>query len=163
MVIANHLPTGKCFYCPNAVASLRYPLLLLRAVPASQSKLMFNRQPQGANSSTHSNRNQPVYTETEVDKASAYLQEQVMLTVRLITSVQLQDFSLTELEIPNTLIQKAAENQYQKVINGINHLVVEIKFALFPQQIGKVEIPPLRMGAYEVTGYGQFGGFPHQG
>lgn len=153
----------KMLLLPKRSGELEIPSLTFKGSASKPIKINVQSATSRANSSTQNTKNQAVYTETEVDKASAYLQEQVMLTVRLITSVQLQDFSLTELEIPNTLIQKAAENQYQKVINGINHLVVEIKFALFPQQIGKVEIPPLRMGAYEVTGYGQFGGFPTRG
>jgi hypothetical protein len=116
-----------------------------------------------ASASSNGDTNQPVYTETEIDKPTAYTQEQIILTVRLITSVQLQDFSLTELEIPNVLVQRVAENQYQKVINGKNHLVVEIKFALFAQQVGKLEIPALRIGAYEVASFGQYGGFPTRG
>lgn len=112
---------------------------------------------------TNGTNNQPVYTETEVDKQTAYIQEQIIFTVRLITSVQLQDFSYSELEIPNVLTQKVAETQFQKVINGRNHLVVEIKFALFPQQAGKLDIPALRMGAYEVSNFSQFGGFPSRG
>lgn len=112
---------------------------------------------------TNGTNNQPVYTETEVDKQTAYIQEQIILTVRLVTSVQLQDFSYSELEIPDVLTQKVAETQFQKVINGRNHLVVEIKFALFPQQAGKLDIPALRMGAYEISNFSQFGGFPSRG
>ena len=115
------------------------------------------------NSAANSANKQPVYTETTVDKETAYVQEQIILTIRLVTSVRLQDFSLSELEVPDALIQKVDETQYQKIINGRNHLVVEIKFALFPQVVGKLEIPALRMGAFESREFSQFGSFSTRG
>ena len=106
---------------------------------------------------------QPIYTETLVDKESVYIQEQLVLTHRLYTSVQLSDLSLSDLNVPDVILQKIGDNQYQKTINGRNYLVVEIKYALFPQVAGKLVIPALRFGAYESNGRSQFGGFTNRG
>ena len=70
---------------------------------------------------------QPIYTETLVDKESVYIQEQLVLTHRLYTSVQLSDLSLSDLNVPDVILQKIGDNQYQKTINGRNYLIVEIK------------------------------------
>ena len=70
---------------------------------------------------------QPVYTETLVDRQAAYIQQQIILTQRLYTSVQLQDLSLSELELSDALVQRIGENQFQKMINGRNYLVIEVR------------------------------------
>lgn len=106
---------------------------------------------------------QPIYTETLVDKESVYIQEQLVLTHRLYTSVQLSDLSLSDLNVPDVIMQKLGDNQFQKIINGRNYLIVEVKYALFPQVSGKLVIPALRFGAYESNGRSQFGGFTNRG
>ena len=106
---------------------------------------------------------QPIYTETLVDKESVHIQEQLVLTHRLYTSVQLSDLSLSDLNVPDAIMQKIGDNQFQKIINGRNYLIVEVKYALFPQVACKLVIPALRFGAYESNGRSQFGGFTNRG
>jgi hypothetical protein len=105
---------------------------------------------------------QPVYTETVVDKDAVYIQQQIILTQRLYTSVQLQNLTLSELEITDAIVQRVGENQFQKMINGRNYLVIEVIYALFPQVNGKLYIPALRFGAFE-SGGRQFGAFSSRG
>ena len=106
---------------------------------------------------------QPIYTETLVDKSAVYIQEQIILTHRLSTSVQLRDYSLSELDIPGAIVQRLGDSQFQKVINGRNYLVLEVRYAIFPQSSGKLDIPPLRFGAYETASRSQFGSFSSRG
>jgi hypothetical protein len=103
-----------------------------------------------------------VYTETLVDRQAAYIQQQIILTQRLYTSVQLQDLSLSELELSDALVQRIGENQFQKMINGRNYLVIEVRYALFPQVSGKLDIPAMRFGAFESSSR-QFGAFSSRG
>lgn len=148
----------KMLLLPKRTGQLNLPALSYQGERSQAQKIMVR-----APGKSPGGRAQPVYTETTVDKTSVYIQEQIILTVRLITSVQLQDFSLSELDLTDALVQRVGENQFQKVINGKNHLVVEIKFALFPQVAGKLIIPALRIGAYEARGFGQFGSFSTRG
>ena len=97
---------------------------------------------------TNGTNNQPVYTETEVDKQTAYIQE-IILTVRLVTSVH-RISHILNLRYP-MYSRRSSETQFQKVINGRNHLVVEIKFISSHNRLGKLDIPALRMGAYEIS------------
>ena len=106
---------------------------------------------------------QPIYTETLVDKSAVYIQEQIILTHRLYTSVQLRDYSLSELDIPGAIVQRLGDNQFQKIINGRNYLVLEVSYAIFPQSSGKLDIPVLRFGAFESTSRSQFGAFASRG
>ncbi|MBT6692343.1 MAG: protein BatD [Porticoccaceae bacterium] len=106
---------------------------------------------------------QPIYTETTVDTNTPYVGQQVILTHRLYTSVQLRDFALSELTIDKAELHRLGDTQYQKVINGRNYLVLEVKYAIFPQAKGTLIIPGLRFAAYEVNNRSQFGVFNNRG
>jgi len=105
---------------------------------------------------------QPVYTETIVDKSEVYIQEQLLLTHRLYTSVRLSDLGLDPLKVDDALMQKVSETQFQKNVAGKNYQVVEIVYALFPQTSGKLQIPALRFSAYEASN-SRYGGFSARG
>jgi len=83
----------------------------------------------------------PIYLETELDQEAVYVQAQAILTVRLHTSVMLSGVDISEPEIPRTIAMKVHEAQYQKTIAGKDYVVVEIKYALFPEQVGELIIP----------------------
>jgi hypothetical protein len=106
---------------------------------------------------------QPIYTETTIDSATPYVGQQVILTHRLFTSVQLRDFGLSELTMDKAVLHRLGDTQFQKVINGRNYLVLEVKYAVFPQSAGPLTIPSLRFGAYEVDNRSQFGVFNNRG
>ena len=105
---------------------------------------------------------QPVYTETIVDKSEVYIQEQLLLTHRLYTSVRLSDLGLDPLKVDDALMQKVSETQFPKNVAGKNYQVVEIVYALFPQASGKLQIPALRFSAYEASN-NRYGGFSARG
>ena len=105
---------------------------------------------------------QPVFTETLVDKSAVYIQEQLLLTHRLYTSVRLSDLGLDLLKADDTVMQKVSETQFQKNVAGKNYQVVEIVYALFPQASGKLQIPALRFSAYEASN-NRYGGFSARG
>ena len=115
-----------------------------------------------ANANPAAGGNQPVFIQTSIDKSSAYIQEQIILTHRLHYSVPLQDISISEFDIPDAIIQQVSEERFNKRINGKNYSIIEVKFALFPQNIGKLIIPQQRFTAFEASG-SQFGGFFSRG
>lgn len=115
-----------------------------------------------ANTNPAAGANQPVFIQTSIDKDSAYIQEQIMLTHRLHYSVPLQDISISEFDIPDAIIQQVSEERFNKRINGKNYSIIEVKFALFPQSVGKLSIPQQRFSAFETSG-SQFGGFFSRG
>ena len=84
---------------------------------------------------------QPVYTETLVDKSSLYVQEQLLLTHRLYTSIQLTDLSM-ETGGAGAIVQQVAQNQFRKRIGNRDYIVVEKSTLYFPGQ-RELEIPPL--------------------
>ena len=115
-----------------------------------------------ANKANNKAGNQPIFIQTSIDKNSAYIQEQIILSHRLHYSVPLQDISISEFEIPDAVIQQVSEERFNKSINGKNYSIIEIKFALFPQNVGKLSIPSQRFTAFETSG-SQLGGFFSRG
>lgn len=109
------------------------------------------------NSSTSAQGKQ-IYTEVLLDKNSVYVQEQLVLTLRLYTTVSLQDFQSTELDVAGARLVKIASNQFQKSVNGINYTIAETKFALFSENSGELVIPPVRFSGTVPDARDPFGG-----
>ena len=106
---------------------------------------------------------QPIYSETLLDHTEVYVNQQVILTQRLYTSINLRDFSLSELKVENAIVHRLGDTTYQKVLNGRSYLVLEVTYAIFPKGVGFVDVPRLRFGAYEVDTSRQFGIFNNRG
>jgi len=145
---------------PKRAGILLIPSLTFKKEVSNAIELRVRAAP--SNSSANPG-TQPIYTETAVDTNTPYVGQQVILTHRLYTSVQLRDFALSELAIDKAVLHRLGDTQYQKVINGRNYLVLEVKYAIFPQSEGPLIIPSLRFGAYEVNNRSQFGVFNNRG
>jgi len=126
---------------PRTTGSLTIPPLSFKGVSSQAIQLKVENSQQGSNS------NQPVFVETDLNKNAAYVQEQLLLTFRINASTGLQSIASEDLMIKDASVVKVSENQYQKQINGVNHLVVELKYAVFPETSGELTIPSLRFNA----------------
>lgn len=94
-------------------------------------------------SRTPKNDSDNVTVELETDKDSTYVQEQIIVTIRLYTAVALSGVNLEPLNVQNALVVQLDEKQYQTNINNRPHIVAETRFALYPQQSGELVIPSL--------------------
>lgn len=85
----------------------------------------------------------PVFIDASLDQDSVYVQAQSILTLRIYHSVSLyDDSSLTPLEITNARVESLGEAKtYEKLLNGIRHGVIELRYAIYPQQSGELSIP----------------------
>lgn len=137
---------------PKKTGSLLIPPLELKGVQSSPIRL------QVAPRSNASNGSEPIFIETEISKSSVFVQEQVLLTLRLNTSVPLSGLSSEELMVKDAAMVKVAENQYQKQNNGKLYQVVEVKYALFPEASGKLVVPPVRFNAVMADRRDRFSG-----
>jgi hypothetical protein len=92
---------------------------------------------------------EPVFIDASLDQDSVYVQAQAVLTLHIYHSVSLyDDSSLTPLQIDDARIEQLGESRtYEKVINGIRHGVIEIRYAIFPQHSGVLNIPQLTFSA----------------
>ncbi|MHC8371796.1 BatD family protein [Pseudomonas sp. MDT1-85] len=94
----------------------------------------------------------PVFIEASLDQNSVYVQAQAILTLRIYHSVSLyDDSSLTPLQIPDARIEQLGDSRtYEKVINGLRHGVIEMRYAIYPQHSGELTIPAQMFSATPV-------------
>ncbi len=84
-----------------------------------------------------------VTVEVETSKDTSYVQEQIIVTLRLYTTVGLSGIELQPLQVKDALVVNIDEKQYQTKINGRPGAVVETRYAVFPQQSGELIIPSM--------------------
>jgi len=85
-----------------------------------------------------------------VDVANPYVQQQVLLTVKIYRRINWQQAALSELDAGGNdlLIQRLGEDKhYRTTQDGKNWEVIERRFALFPQHSGELEINPFTLSA----------------
>lgn len=85
----------------------------------------------------------PIFIDSEIDTETPYVQAQVLLTLRIFHSVSLYDDStLSGLDIPGARVERLGDPlNYERVIGGVRHGVIEARYAIYPQQSGLLEIP----------------------
>lgn len=87
-----------------------------------------------------------VFLEVEVNNREAYVQEQLLYTVRLYRSVGLASASLSEPPLTGVeaVIEKLGDDvEFDIQNNGRTLRVVERRYAIFPQQSGHLVIEPV--------------------
>ncbi len=85
-----------------------------------------------------------LFIEWSTNKDSAYVQEEIILTVKLFYAVGLNNASLSDPQSPGLIvypINKAI--QYTTRRNNKDYQVLERKYALFAEQSGELNIPPI--------------------
>lgn len=103
-------------------------------------------------------RSQDIFIETELEQDSAYVQSEVLLTLRLNTSVMLSSVDIPDLMLPDARVIKIHDSQFQKTIAGQNYVVVEISYAIFPEKPGTLDIPALPITGVVPSRSDPFGG-----
>lgn len=86
-----------------------------------------------------------IMVEAVADKTSAYVQEQIIYTVRLLfQGIQIRKWNLSEPTAGDAIIHPLGDpTQYEKNIGGISYGVLEKRYAIFPQSSGELEVPPI--------------------
>ncbi|MGI9251241.1 MAG: BatD family protein [Pseudohongiellaceae bacterium] len=86
-----------------------------------------------------------LFLETEVNKESLYVQEELLFTVRLYYTINgITNPRFTEPAIPDTVLQNiGSPNQYETLVEGVRHGVYEKRYVIYPQRSGDMEIPDI--------------------
>ena len=92
---------------------------------------------------------QSVLFEAEIDRSQVYVQGQVLLTLRIQQAINLDARSVTELKLDNAFVKQLEQKSFQRNIDGRPWLVHEIRYAIFPEQSGTLEIPAQTFSARE--------------
>jgi hypothetical protein len=93
----------------------------------------------------------PVFVEAEVDNSKVYVQGQVIFTFRISRAIALTDMGYSGLEIADAPTEQLDGTNFTKTIDGQNYQVNELRFAIFPQDSGTLEIPPLEFTGRQAT------------
>ncbi|MCF6202089.1 MAG: BatD family protein [Methylococcaceae bacterium] len=96
--------------------------------------------------------NQDLFLDVEVSSLTPYVQAQVIYTLRFFQRVQISQASLNEPELNDAIIEQIGEDKnYNTELSGVNYLVTERKYAIFPQKSGTRTIKPLVLTANVVS------------
>ena len=82
-----------------------------------------------------------VLLETFVDKSSAYVQEQIILTYRLYYTDRAEDLEFDELNIDNAVFSQLPSERYRRRVDGREYNVIEYRYAVLAQSSGAITIP----------------------
>ncbi len=81
----------------------------------------------------------------DVDTPQAFVQQQVIVTIKLFRAVPVRFAQITEPAPEHTLVQQLGDDvEYETEENGQAYFVLERRYALFPQQAGELEIAPIQ-------------------
>jgi len=116
-----------------------------------------------ASATNAENADEPVFMETQLDRQSVYVQQQLIFTVRIFHAIQLDEMHLSEPAFDNASVRKIAETTFRRDIKGSTYLVHELSYAIFPQQPGDLTIPELVFSAVQPTTRRSLFDFPGQG
>lgn len=82
----------------------------------------------------------------QVDKAQAYVNEQIVYTVKIISHKPIVNIVLEDIKANNAVIEKIGEPaQYEQNYGGMRAHIIEIKYAITGINEGKVTIEPVTM------------------
>ena len=93
-----------------------------------------------------------ILLEVNAEPENPYVQAQVIYTVRFMRRVEVAQARLSEPTLENAVIQNLGDDRsFSALLNGEQYAVTERKFAIFPQDSGKLTIPALVLKAEVVT------------
>ena len=99
-----------------------------------------------AGSTDNSKAEDDLFLKLEIEPETAYVQQQILLRVRLYHAVMLGDASLSTptSDDSDTIIQRVGEDhQFETMVDGRRFSVNERRYALFPQKSGTLHIRPV--------------------
>ncbi|MDP5208644.1 BatD family protein [Microbulbifer sp. 2205BS26-8] len=88
-----------------------------------------------------------VFLEVELDKSKVYVQEQLLVDVRLYTTIGLHDIATQPLQVTGAHVEKVNEQRYERKLNGTSYAVYELTYAVFADSSGQLTIPALAYAA----------------
>lgn len=138
LVTLQPLQTGELTIPPLQLGEWRSEPISLRVTPSSAEA---------------AGKLAPIFIDASLDSDNVYVQAQAVLTLRIYHSVSLYDDStLSPLQMDDALVEPLGNSRtYEKDIDGVRHGVIEVRYALFPQKSGELEIPAQLFSATTVA------------
>jgi len=101
---------------------------------------------------------QDLLLEAEIDDPDPLVQAQVLLTVRLLRTVEINNATLSDPELSGSaVVEKLGKDRnYHTTRDGRRFAVIERRFALYPQESGELTIAPFRFEGQVIAGERSF-------
>ena len=128
---------------PRYTGNLEVPPLFVDGVLTPKIPVRVEKARTDIDSSTE------VFVEAEVDREQVFVQAQLLFTVRSYQAVNTGQWNYEAIEIPGAVTEELDSRQYQRSVEGRTYLVIERRFAIFPQQSGELVIPSFTMAVKE--------------
>jgi len=96
-----------------------------------------------------------LFLEVSADRKNVYQQAQLLYTVRFYTATRIMDYTLSEPTFSkgSAITKKLGEDrQFETMRGGHRYVVVERRYAIFPQTKGELEIEPILFEGQILTG-----------
>lgn len=102
------------------------------------------------------NGNPPVIIDLEVSQTEPYLQQELIVSLKLYSAFALQNANISTPNHPNLVIERLADDQiHYEEVNGTQYQVITREYLAFAQQSGNIEIPPQKISAMINTNRGR--------
>ncbi|MGR8940717.1 MAG: BatD family protein [Gammaproteobacteria bacterium] len=84
-----------------------------------------------------------IFIEVEATPEHPFIQQQILYTVRIYTRVEIARATINEPELTDAVIEKLGDDKsFSTQVNGVDYMVTERKYAIFPQKSGMITIEP---------------------
>ena len=126
---------------PKKTGNLTIPSLRFRDAQSDAITVeVVDDNPPGQNSSPRDS-----FIELSADKREVYVQEQLILSVKLFFNGNLIGGELSEPSHPNAIIESLGkQTESSRYRDGMRYRVVERLYTIFPQQPGELTLPEIR-------------------
>ncbi|MBC7501341.1 MAG: protein BatD [Herminiimonas sp.] len=148
---------------PRRAGQLQIPPLTVNG--SSTEAIALEVTANGASGSTNdmaAPQDAKLFVQVSATPLDAYVQQQILLTVRLYRAVDLGDgSSLSEPKFASgsAMVERLGQDRtFEEVRNGKNYAIIERRYAITPQQSGKLSMEPILFDGSIVDG-GQSGFF----
>lgn len=92
--------------------------------------------------------NKEMFVQVEATPTSTYVQSQILYTMRFYRAININGASMSEPSFAGSevVMEKLGDDSsFETQINGRRHIVIERRYALFPQQSGTLTIEPITL------------------
>ena len=84
---------------------------------------------------------QPLHVTISVDKKSVFIAQQFIISVTLSANQSVRDLSGDPLTLDSAHIEQLEQQSFQRIENGIARQIVILKYAVFANEAGEINIP----------------------
>ena len=137
---------------PKSVGSISIPPIKVGQYQSNPLQLEVKTPPQLLDA----NGNAPVFLNVQVSEPQPYLQQQILITLQLYTSVALQNANISTPQHNNLVIERLVDDQVRtETRNGTAYQVLTREYLAFAQQSGILDIAPQTVTAMINTATGK--------